>query len=85
MQEIDKMTIAAVVQRNGGRISAKELVEEIIKDGYSREEATVAVDGFKNCRLVAFDGTTFSFVLVFHLFTSYIMKAHRPQDDVLST
>ena len=61
MIELDKMTLAEIVQDNGGSMTAEALTAKLIAKGAGEQEAKNAVNEFTHCRLVTFDGTTISF------------------------
>ena len=61
MVELDKMTLAEIVQNNGGKITASELNSKLVDMGATEDAATSAVNSFTQCHLVNFDGTTISF------------------------
>ncbi len=61
MIELDKMTLAEIVQNNGGKITADDLNAKLVGMGATKEAATSAVSTFTQCHLVNFDGTTISF------------------------
>lgn len=61
MVELDKMTLAEIVQNNGGKITVTELNDKLVGMGATVEAATSAVNTFTQCHLVNFDGTTISF------------------------
>lgn len=61
MIELDKMTLAEIVQNNGGKITVDELENKLVGIGADAEAAKSAVNTFTQCHLVNFDGTTISF------------------------
>jgi hypothetical protein len=61
MIELNKMTLAEIVQDNGGSITAEDLTAKLIAKGADKQSAADAVAEFTHCRLVTFDGTTISF------------------------
>lgn len=61
MVELDKMTLAEIVQNNGGKITVSELNSKLVDMGATKDAAMSAVNSFTQCHLVNFDGTTISF------------------------
>lgn len=60
--KLDKITLAAIVEENGGKISKSQLETVLISKGGDPEQVKNAVNDFTKGRLVNFDGENISFV-----------------------
>ena len=61
MVELDKMTLAEIVQENNGKMTVDDLNKKLVSMGADEDAAKNAIDMFTKCHLVDFDGTFISF------------------------
>lgn len=60
---VDKITVAGIIQSNGGNMTSAKLTETLMSDYHlDKTEAGNIVEDFKSCRLVKFENDVFSFV-----------------------